>query len=113
MSASPRRPTKHPGPFANPFYLLLVVAGALFFVTAFAYGAMAVRQLHAGPVVAEAGSDGSFVQLLDRHGISTMFVELIVLSVATVMAMATDGYWSRAVAPDDSDHSAGQQGSST
>ena len=121
MSVPLRRHTRHFSPFANPFYLLLVVAGVMFFVTAFAYGVMAVRQLHDSPAVASTDSDRTFVEIMDRHGPGVMVAELIVLSMATVAAIATDGYWSRTAAAvsnltahDDADSAVRQQeGSST
>jgi len=76
----------------NPFYALLLVAGVAFCLTACAYVVMAVRQLHAGQLPTRAG-DG-FHQLLDRYGAPAMIVELVVLGLATLAAIGTDGYWS-------------------
>jgi hypothetical protein len=85
----------------NPFYLLLVVAGTLFTVTACAYGVMAVKQLHASdfPVPGQArpmtlaSSDVGFVQFMDEHGVRLMLGELAVLGLACFAAMGTDRLW--------------------
>ena len=78
----------------NPFYVLLVLAGAVFCVTACGYGVMAVRQLHAVPPdVAAVPSGEGFLEWMDQHGPTAMLVELIILGVATVAAIGTDHYW--------------------
>jgi hypothetical protein len=76
----------------NPFYALLLVAGVAFCLTACAYVVMTVRQLHAGQLAAHAG-DG-FHRLLDRYGAPALIVELVVLGLATLAAIGTDGSWS-------------------
>jgi hypothetical protein len=85
----------------NPFYILLVVAGTLFTVTACAYGVMAVRHLHAAdrlrPGLARQATltepDIGFMQLMDEHGGRLMLVELAILGVTSLAAMGTDRYW--------------------
>ena len=77
----------------NPFYVLLVLAAAVFCVTACAYGVMAVRQLHAAPPAAVPEQDEAFVTWMDRYGATALIVEVGVLAVATIAAMATDRYW--------------------
>ena len=64
-------------------------------MTACAYGVMTVRQLQAGriarlePTESMAGGE-SFNQLVDRHGVQVMIVELVLLGVGTVGAIAYD-----------------------
>ena len=78
----------------NPFYVLVTLAATAFCVTACAYGVMAVKQLHAAQPAAQTRlEDDHFVTWMDRHGASALIVELGVLAVATVAAMATDRYW--------------------
>lgn len=85
----------------NPFYVLLVLAGIAFAITACAYGVMAVRQLHAGDYPLSATTlaaqgvetDAGLVRFMDQHGARLMFVELAVLGLATVAAMGTDRVW--------------------
>ena len=58
---SPRK--KH----VNPFYIVLVVAGLVFLLTACAYGVMAVKQLRAPHTLpAQVEADASFVEFMDR-----------------------------------------------
>lgn len=73
----------------NPFYPIVVVAGILFCITAFAYGVMTVRQLHEAGLPS-AGKTEGFTEWIDRHGVPLMIGEVIVLGLCTVAAMATD-----------------------
>ena len=76
-----------PKPF-NPFYAVLVVVGVAFVVTACAYGVMTVRGLDP-----HAADEGGLVGLMDRHGLSILVAELVLLGVLTVLAIGTDNYW--------------------
>lgn len=69
----------------NPFYLLLVVVGVLFFVTAFAYGLMTLAATR-GKMPEESG----LFAFLDRHGAVLLSGELGVLALATAGAMRLD-----------------------
>lgn len=95
----------------NPFYVLLVVVGTVFCLTACAYGLMAMRALRpdrSHDVRAAAGSadaDGvarpgphQLLAYMERNGEKLLLVELAVLTVATFAAMGTDGYWIRRAA---------------
>jgi hypothetical protein len=77
----------------NPFYLLLVVAGLAFVVTAFAYGFMAFQQVNA--IRAEAGrnADHPLFQWLRANGDRALIIELAALGVLTVAAIGTDRLW--------------------
>lgn len=79
----------------NPFYVLLLPAGFVFAVTAFAYGFMAFQAVNA--VRAEAGAHAGhpLFRWLRLHGDETMLIELAVLAVLTFAAMATDRWWDR------------------
>jgi hypothetical protein len=81
----------------NPFYVVLVLAGAVFCVTACAYGVMAFRDVRGGEAVAEADSRG-LMGFLDRHGAALMAAEVVVLGMATVAAIWTDPFWTRRAA---------------
>jgi hypothetical protein len=79
----------------NPFYVVLVVAGVLFFVTAATYAVMTLRGDRLGrqaPGVAEAGG---LMQFMDERGGQLLAGELVLLAVCTGAAMASDGYWRR------------------
>jgi len=84
----------------NPFYVLLVLLGIAFSITACAYGVMAFKAVHAGrqgaddaPPADAAGS--GLLEFMDKHGARLMAAELALLGLATVAAMATDRYWFR------------------
>lgn len=84
-------PIKKP---VNPFYVLLVLAGVAFFVTACAYGTMALREFRA-PAGDAAATESGLLTILDRHGAATLGVEIAVLAVTTFAAMAYDEYLGR------------------
>lgn len=75
----------------NPFYAVLVVAGVAFTITACAYGVMTVRGMRGATEPAASG----LISFLERHGFRLLMIELGVLAIATVLAMATDDYWTR------------------
>lgn len=79
--------------FQNPFYVLLLLAGVMFAITACAYGLMAFRTFHAG-AAADAEPSG-LMRFLEDHGGTVMAWELAALAVATVGAIGTDQYWQR------------------
>jgi hypothetical protein len=79
----------------NPFYVLVVVVGTAFTVTAFAYGVMAFRVFHtsATPQADAEDSGERLMALLDRRGLEIMGAELAILGVASVAAMSSDRWW--------------------
>lgn len=85
----------------NPFYVILVLFGVAFVVTAFAYFLMALKDVHAsglfpatGSLEAQAAGSLGFVEWMDRYGVRLMVGELVVLAISTVAAIVTDTYWS-------------------
>jgi hypothetical protein len=74
----------------NPFYVAILPVGVIFGVTACAYVAMMVRGNHPA-----AGNENRLLDLLDRHGLTILIVELVILGILTVGAIATDGTWER------------------
>lgn len=93
----------------NPFYVLLVIVGIAFTITACAYGVMAFKAVRSGAVVtlherdaARPSQDGAsgeaLLEFLDQHGIELMAAELLLLGLATLAAMGTDQYWMRRAA---------------
>lgn len=76
----------------NPFYVLLVVLGVVFGLTACAYGVMTVKMSTAEGIAGNA--DSPVVAFLSEHGFIVLLVELALLGVTTFAAMATDKYWS-------------------
>lgn len=79
----------------NPFYILLIPTGLVFVVTAFAYGYMAFQAVNA--VRAEAGRHlgHPLFQWLRAYGNTALLIELAVLAVLTVGAIATDRWWDK------------------
>ena len=83
----------------NPFYVLILFAGASFLVTAIAYGFMAFQQLHLARAFASQHASHPLVIWLREYGNQALLIELTVLVGCTIAAMATDGFWeSRAAA---------------
>lgn len=72
----------------NPFYLLLVVVGVLFFITACAYGVMTFQAAR-GSGLSGLG-ESSLNEFLKRHGEMALGIEVGVLLIATLGAMAID-----------------------
>ena len=77
----------------NPFYVLVVVFGVVFVITACAYGTMAYRAI-APAVDAQARNEG-LMGFLDRFGVQLLGVELAVLGAASLGAMWLDQVRSR------------------
>ena len=80
----------------NPFYLLLVVLGIVFFITACAYGTMAYRAI--SPDKAEPSSH-ELMAFLDRNGMQLMGLELALLAACTFGAMWLDQFRARRQKP--------------
>ncbi len=75
----------------NPFYILLVLVGFAFVVTACAYGMMAYRDVTAADGVGSAG----LLHLMNAHGGTILAVEVVLLGLFTVGAIGTDEFWQR------------------
>ena len=90
----PHRVVMFRKPF-NPFYVLVVLVGVAFCLTAFAYGVMTVRGLHGvtGSETSPAGK--ALMEWMDTRGFSLMMIEIGLLGVLTFAAIATDEYWDR------------------
>jgi hypothetical protein len=104
----------------NPFYVLLVIFGIAFSLTACAYGVMAFRAVRVAEFASlqepsttdgrrsspsdptsdrpatETPAGKSLLAFLDLHGAQLLGVELVLLAAATFGAIGTDGYWNRA-----------------
>jgi hypothetical protein len=76
----------------NPFYVLLIPVGVAFVVTAFAYGFMAFQAVNATRAEAGRHSTHPLFQWLRAHGDAAMMIELAVLAVLTVAAIAADSW---------------------
>ena len=77
----------------NPFYILLVLCGIVFCITACAYGVMTVRGLQPEVTVQPSVSGARLMTWLDEQGFTVMMWELGVLAVLTFAAIGTDSFW--------------------
>ena len=96
-----------PKQLANPFYVLLLMVGAVFAVTACCYGVMMVQQGDAQRLAAAEGQTSGLIRFMDEYGFTVLMWEVGVLAVCTVAAIGTDDYWlkraaQRAAAGEDS-----------
>jgi hypothetical protein len=79
----------------NPFFLLLGVVGAVFAVSAFVYGVMALRLTRAAGSWAEGEAGHPLMLFFRENGTAVLTAELVVLALLTVAAIWTDDYWAR------------------
>jgi hypothetical protein len=79
----------------NPFYLLLVIVGVAFTITACAYGVMIFKAMHPTPAIAGQPNGENLLAFMSDYGAWLLTVELLLLAGMTVGAMATDSYWIR------------------
>ncbi len=91
-------------PYRNPFFLLLVIVGSLFVVTASAYGLMAFQTMpaSAGKMASEAElretkplvwDDHPLWRWLQEYAVRLLLAEVAALAVLTVAAIGTDQWW--------------------
>ncbi len=79
---------------SNPFYVLVLLAGIAFAVTACAYGVMTVKELRRDQAIEEPTSaDSRFSEFVDRNGPTIMFAELAVLALFTFASISLDQYF--------------------
>lgn len=88
----PKPPTRKQG---NPFYVLLVIAGTVFLVTAFAYGWMLFQETRPAEDGATPFAEHPLFVIMQRYGNAALLIELTLLAALTFAAMATDEYWPR------------------
>jgi hypothetical protein len=88
---------------ANPFYVLLIVIGVVFALTATAYGVMVYRASAPPKTADEAAAPPAAHLLMDwmrNYGDAALVVELSLLAICTVGAIGTDEYWQRRATQD-------------
>ena len=76
----------------NPFYVLLVLVGVTFTLTACAYGVMTVRAIRPDTTAPSTESSENFMKFIDKNGFSLLMWQLGALAVFTVAAMTADVY---------------------
>ena len=76
--------------FANPFFVVLVIAGVCFGITALAYASAAgIAQQNPEMAADSLESGHGLIAMMDRHGFKMMMVELAILAVTSVLAIST------------------------
>jgi hypothetical protein len=80
--------SKQKQPF-NPFYLLLVLVGIAFTVTACAYAVMMFRATRFTGRES-AGEPSALMSVLDERGMEILGIEVLLLGVATVGAIGLE-----------------------
>lgn len=85
----------------NPFYVLLILAGIVFAVTACAYGVMMVQMLKLDQIEQQVAAETGLLGFLSAQGDRLMLIELGVLAVTTFAAIGTDEFWSRRAAAEN------------
>lgn len=81
-------------PFANPFFLLLVLVSTGFVMTALGYlvGPMVVQKAADDPgLIAENAATPGLVAWLDRHAPTLLAAQIAAMLVLAILAMVTDG----------------------
>lgn len=79
----------------NPFYVVLLGVGTLFVITCFGYFVMTLNQMDVSQIA--ASRENSFIRLMEKHGLTLLIVELVVLAICTFAAIGTDDYWTNSV----------------
>jgi hypothetical protein len=74
----------------NPLYIAALPVGVLFAITACAFVVMTVQG--SDPQRVESRGLG---QMMDRHGVVILVIELAVLGILTAGAILTDDFWTR------------------
>lgn len=81
-----------PRAYLNPFYLLSVVIGIAFLITAFAYGVMAFRG-STPDLMTESADPSTVMGFLSRYGLMLFLIELGALMLTTVAAIVLDDFF--------------------
>lgn len=74
----------------HPSYFVVVVLGVLFTVSACAYGVMSFRASRGGDAYSATESDAGLMRLMRERGGTILAVEIVLLAIASVAAMASD-----------------------
>ncbi len=77
----------------NPFYVLSVIVGVVFTLTACGIGLLMIRASRGLiPTGDDAANPHPLLALLDRHGMMILGVEVALLAVVSVAAITLDHY---------------------
>jgi len=76
----------------NPFYVLCVLAGIAFTVTACAYGVMMLRSNRGLDLSSTAPAEHPLMSFLDRYGMIILGGEVAVLAAVSLAAIMLDHY---------------------
>lgn len=77
----------------NPFYILCVIVGVAFTLTACGYGVLMIRTNRGLPAAGDdAGAPHPLLALLDRHGMTILVVEVALLAAVSIAAITLDHF---------------------
>jgi len=77
----------------NPFYVLCVIVGVAFTLTACGYGLLMIRTNRGLPAAGDdVAAPHPLLALLDRHGMTILVVEVVLLAVISIAAITLDHY---------------------
>jgi hypothetical protein len=76
----------------NPFYLLCVLVGVAFTVTACGQLVLMLRANRGASSADDAGNVHPLLNLLDEHGMTILAVEVALLAVVSIAAIVLDHY---------------------
>ena len=79
----------------NPFYVLLIVVGIVFAITACAYAIMAIGEVRASARIEDPQPPHPLLQWVRENGDMALLVELGALALLTCAAIGTDRFWDR------------------
>ena len=88
----------------NPFYVLLILVGVAFTISACSYFVMVVKQSSPSrweDDEIQTEQPRTLISLMERHGFAILMTELAVLAVLTCAAILTDDYWEGETQPSE------------
>jgi hypothetical protein len=74
----------------NPFYLLAILFGIAFTITACAYGLMMLKSIRPEGLPRAGQSGAGLMDLLSQHGAAILLIELGGLAIFSVAAISLD-----------------------
>jgi hypothetical protein len=79
----------------NPFYLLAMIFGIAFTITACAYGVMMLKSIRPGGLPRPGERGAGLLDLLSEHGATIMAIEVVGLAVFAIGAIWLDHHRGR------------------
>jgi hypothetical protein len=76
----------------NPFYVLSAIVGVAFTLTACAYLILMWRSNEGKSLVSDEGRVHPLMNLLDKHGLAILIVQVLLIGVTSVAAIVLDHF---------------------